>query len=79
MIWLYARGNEALRLETRFDQEANEFVLVVVRSDQRTEVHRFSDQTTFEARLRSLEEELAEARWCQVGSPRIVLDGWKGP
>ena len=77
MIWLFERGSEALRLETRYDNASDEYVLVVVWSDHRTETERFSEKTAFEARLQRLEERLAAEQWTQVGPPALVYDGWR--
>ena len=77
MIWIFERGHEALRLETRFDNVRDEFVLVVVWADQRRETERFRRQDAFDARLRALEQQLAGEHWTQVGSPTILRDGWR--
>ena len=77
MIWLFERGREVLRLETRFDSVDNEYVLVVVWAGGRTETERFSDAAAFDLRLRLLEQQLAAEHWVQVGSPMIMSDGWK--
>ena len=76
MIWLFERGREVLRLETRFDAAGDEYVLVVVWSD-RVETERFIDSAAFDSRLRALEQQLAAEQWVQVGSPTIVADGWR--
>jgi hypothetical protein len=77
MIWLYERGREVVRLETRFDSGTNEYVLVVVWSDNRVKVERFNDPTAFNTRLRILEQQLATDHWVQAGAPTILADGWK--
>lgn len=77
MIWLFERGAEALRLETRFDSILDEYVLVVVWSDTRVDTERFRDAAEFDARLRALERQLAAEHWMQVGPPTILSDGWK--
>ena len=77
MIWLYERGREILRLETRYDSGADAYVLVVVWSDNRVETERFRDPAVFDLRLRTLERELAAEQWVQVGAPTILTEGWK--
>ena len=77
MIWIFERGNEALRLETRFDSVEDEYVLVVVWADDRHETERFADRHAFDLRLRALEQQLTAEHWPQVGSPTILPDGWR--
>jgi hypothetical protein len=77
MIWLFERGQEALRLETRFDNDRGDFVLTIVWGDQRLEVHRFRSKEAFETQLRTLEAQLAAEQWTQIGPPAILPDGWK--
>lgn len=77
MIWLYERGTEALRLETRVDSVSGEYVLVVVWSDDRVETERFRDPAAFDTRLRQLERQLTAEHWTQAGSPTILSEGWK--
>ena len=77
MIWIFERGAEALRLETRFDNRSAEFVLTVVWSDQRVETERFRDPAVFDWRVRQLEQQLASEHWAQVGPPTILPEGWR--
>ncbi len=79
MIWLFERGNEVLRLETRVDNASGEFVLVSTWSDNDTRIERFHNHAEYEARIRALEGQLAADHWTQVGSPQILSDGWRGP
>ena len=55
MIWLYERGPEVLRIETRFVQATNEFELIWHRPDGTSESERFATEATFRARLESVE------------------------
>ena len=77
MIWIFERGQEALRLETRFDSIHGEFVLVVVWSDQRHQTERFGDVVAFDSRLRQFEQQLAAEHWTQIGPPTILPEGWR--
>ena len=79
MIWLFARGDEVLRLETRIDNASGEYVLVSTWSDDPAKVERFRDYDAFDARVRLLEARLGAEHWLQVGSPSILPDGWRGP
>ncbi len=79
MIWLFARGSEVLRLETRIDNASGEYILVSTWTDAPPRVERFLDYDAYDARVRELEARLAEEHWLQVGSPTILADGWRGP
>jgi hypothetical protein len=77
MIWLYERGPEVLRIETRFDQGSNEFELIWHRPDGRSEAERFATEGTFRARLEKIEAALKSDHWNINGSPQILSAGWK--
>ena len=77
MIWLYERGPEVLRIETRFDQATSEFELIWHRPDGSTESERFATEATFRARLENIEEALKSDHWNINGSPQILSAGWK--
>ncbi len=79
MIWLFERGAEVLRLETRVDNASGEYVLVSTWTEGPPKVERFRDYGSYEARIRALEAKLASEHWLQVGSPTILSDGWRGP
>ena len=77
MIWLYERGPEVLRIETRFDNASNEFELIWHRPDGSTESERFATETAFRARLESVEAALTTEHWNINGSPQLLPAGWK--
>ncbi|MDO8680640.1 MAG: hypothetical protein Q7R30_19150 [Acidobacteriota bacterium] len=77
MIWLYERGAEVLRIETRFDAAASIFELIWHRPDGTTQVEKFSTEAAFRARLESAEAALKTEHWNQAGSPQILREGWK--
>jgi hypothetical protein len=79
MIWLFERGDEVLRLETRVDNGSGEYVLVSTWSDSAPRIERFQDYEAYHTRLLALEGQLAADHWTQVGSPTILSDGWRGP
>lgn len=79
MIWLFERGDEVVRLETRVDNPSGEYVLVITRADSPPTIERFRDLGAYDARIRALEGQLAADHWAQVGSPTILSDGWRGP
>jgi hypothetical protein len=78
MIWMYERGAEVLRIETRFDAAASLFELIWHRPDGTNQVEKFSTESAYRVRLESVEEKLRTERWQQAGSPQILRDGWKG-
>lgn len=77
MIWLYERGAEVLRIETRFDAAASHFELIWHRPDGTTQVEKFSTESAFRARLETVEAALKTEHWNQAGSPQILREGWK--
>ena len=79
MVWFFARGQSQVRLETRFDDAAKEYVLDVAWPDRPPETERFRDLEAFRARVIILEDQLAAEHWTQVGSPEILPRGWRGP
>lgn len=80
MIWLYERGPDVMRIETRFDQASSEFELIWHRPDGTSESERFATEATFRARLQSVESALNTDHWNLSGAPQILASGWKsGP
>lgn len=77
MIWLYERGPEVLRIETRFDNATSEYELIWHRPDGSSSTERFATEAGFRARLESVEAALRSDHWNITGAPRIQPDGWK--
>lgn len=77
MVWMYERGPEVLRLETRFNQASSEFELIWHRSDGTSESERFPTEATFRARLESVETALKSQQWNINGAPQILASGWR--
>ena len=77
MIWMYERGAEELRLETRFDTAASHFELIWHRPDGTVQMEKFLTESAFRARLESVEAALKTEHWNQAGSPQILRGGWK--
>ena len=75
MIWLFERDDQSLRLETRYDTDTAEFLLITHRQDGQ-QIERFADVMSFRRRLEVLERELEAERWTQRG-PTFLHDGWK--
>lgn len=72
MIWFWSREKEKMRLETRYDNDTSEYVMVVERPDGKREIERFSDIGVFRTRLIALEQRLEADRWTQSGRPEVV-------
>jgi len=77
MIWIFQRGEESLRLETRYDNETTEYVLILHHPDGSHQTERFNDSVTFQTRLDSLDRRLGSENWQYVGAPVLLRHGWK--
>lgn len=78
MLWTYARSQESLRLETRFDRDTEEYVLIFQgESGGQQHIERFKDAALFQSRLVSLEKQLERDGWHSSGAPVFLRDGWK--
>jgi hypothetical protein len=78
MIWMFERGGESLRLETRYDNATSEFVLIRHQLTGEPQVERFRDEMAFGQRLEVLEKQLTTEHWnLQQGGPVVLRDGWK--
>ena len=76
MVWFFERYEESLRLETRYDNETREYVVVVHYPDGREETERFANPEEYRVRLVALENHLDAERWLCNGPPAILADGW---
>lgn len=77
MLWIYARGQESLRIETRVDKETGEYVLIFYRDDGNQQTERFSDSDSFGNRLEVVERQLNLEDWHSEGPPMVLRDGWR--
>jgi hypothetical protein len=76
MIWFWSRAAEKLQLETRFDNDAKEYVLTIHYPGNLQEFERFPDVTSFQQRLTSLEKQLEADHWVQSGPPAFDPSGF---
>jgi len=76
VLWVFQRGDESLRLETRFDNKSAQFILIVHKLNANPEIERFPDAEAFRERLVALETALEADHWKQ-GGPIFLHDGWK--
>ncbi len=80
MIWLYERGDEVVRLETRIDEATKEYVVTISWADRPDATERYGDLSRFRARVLALEHQLASEHWSQrADSPTLIADMWRGP
>jgi hypothetical protein len=77
MIWLYQRRDQQMRLETRYDNVTEEFVLVRHQPDGTESTERFQTQDAFRVRLKELCAALEAEDWTHNGPPVFMSDGWK--
>jgi hypothetical protein len=76
MIWIFERHHESLRIETRYDKDWAEFVLIMHQPNGAVETERFKGTEAFQGRLEVLETQLEADRWVQKGTT-FLHDGWK--
>ena len=76
MLWFFDRDNEKVEVETRFDNNTLDYVLVIRWPDGREETERYADSESFSARVIALSEELKSMNWRNTGSPIVLPEGW---
>lgn len=76
MVWFFSREHEELRIETRFDNDACEFVVTLRFPNGSSETERFATLERCRARLVALELRLESERWTNEGPPLFVADGF---
>ena len=67
MLWFFERDDESLKLETRYDNDTSEFVVIVRHPDGREQTERFTDGDEYGAWL---EHVRAKPRRSALDSPR---------
>ena len=75
MLWFFERDDESLKLETRYDNDTSEFVVIVRYPNGREQTERFTDSDEYGAWLEAFERNLEHQHWTRRG-PVIVRDGW---
>lgn len=76
MIWLFQREAQAIRIETRYDRQSSEYVLISEERDGARQTERFRSAAAFRLRLEALEQQLETDRWTRTGA-FLLRDGWK--
>jgi hypothetical protein len=65
-----------MRIETRYDNAASEFVVTIHYPDGRQVFERFSNLTGFRERLVAFEQQFEADHWTPSGAPLIVPEGF---
>lgn len=76
MIWLFQSGTQAIRIETRYDRESSEYVLIREERDGVRQIERFRTEVAFRSRLEALEQQFETDDWTRTG-PFLLSDGWR--
>ena len=76
MLWFFDRDDEALRLETRYDNESAEFVAIVNYPDGQIHEKRFGNIDAFRLWLEMFERNLALQHWTGRSGPLLLPYGW---
>jgi hypothetical protein len=76
MLWFFERDDQTIEVETRFDNGAGDYVVIVRRPDGRSDTHRCPDAASFQTWLRALDQELQADHWHNNGLPVFLPDGW---
>jgi hypothetical protein len=77
MIWFFSRDDEGLRIETRYDNQAEDYVVVVHWPDGRSQTERFPVESQFRSRVLELQKYIDDEGWVSARSPELILDGWR--
>ena len=76
MIWFFEREQKSICLETRYDNDAAEYVAIVTYPDGRQETERFVDVEPYRRWLKVWEKMLSAQHWTRRGPPIVLPDGW---
>jgi hypothetical protein len=76
MVWFFERKSAILELETRYDNDTAEYVLIVRPPNADPTTERFGDAEAFRARLQAIERQLLADSWERGKTPQILPDGW---
>jgi hypothetical protein len=79
MVWFFERAQLLARLETTFDNDAQEYVVVIETPNEALRTERFRTGEAYEARLLELEQQLRAQGWIQRGHVDMLESGWRGP
>jgi hypothetical protein len=77
MLWFFERDTERVTIETRYDNETSELVVVLQWPDGRVHAERFLEEGVCQGWLRQIGETLRDQGWTPDGPPVILPYGWK--
>ena len=76
MIWFFGRDDQSLRLDTRYDNDTSELVVMLHHPDRRAQTERFTNPEACRTWLLALEHNLELQHWTRHGSPVFLPYGW---
>src|SRR5947207_16029981 len=77
MLWLFERNEQSLRLETCYDDDTSEYVVMTRYSAGREQTGRFTKPGEFGSWLVTFDQNLETQRWTlQSGEPVALPDEW---
>ena len=76
MLWFFDREDKSLNLETRYDTDTSEFVVIIRYPGRDERIERFADRETFAKWLQATERYLDEDHWTARTGPIILPYGW---
>ena len=77
MIWFYERDDDAVWIETTFDDETREYMISVSTVGGPARLERFQDLQEFDRRLAMLHQQFAANQWKQVPRAATAVP-WRG-
>lgn len=77
MLWFFEREGQSLEIETRYDNAASEFCVVVRYPDDSTHAEQFASERAFRLWLEEVERNLAVLGWSLSSGPTLLSDGWR--
>jgi hypothetical protein len=63
MVWIFSRGTEQIRVESRYDEQTSDFVMVIDYAGGHRDTQRFGDAVTMRTWLSALEQQLEANGW----------------
>lgn len=81
MVWFFTRGDDVIKVTTRFDKASSTYVIETQWPDLPRGIERFEDCGEFAARLMELENQLQVQAWSRLESGPQLLDHdeWRSP
>jgi hypothetical protein len=76
MLWFFECDDESLTIETRYDNDTSEIVVIVHYPDGHEDTERFANGDECRLWLEAFEQTLAAQNWTGRGGPIILPYGW---